>query len=165
MLIVNEGWEEEWVFYAGRWYKSSWHLPDEVFAAYQELATERQRRLATAADDFVDMRAQARFLYQRSWAQVMQSLGLSFSVAAAILTSHTRRNPAKEPPRGYGQWRGGKDVLSIVIVNTFLDIKGKYWQGNGKAILAQATAKNKARFFKECGDKVKREISAARRVT
>lgn len=163
-LIHNEQ-EEDWIYYGGKWYNGAWDLPSDVYAAYQELWQERQRRLSTAQGEFVDERKQARFLYQRSWWQVMQSLGLSASVAAAISASRTRRKPAKEPSRGYGQWRGGKNVLTILIVNTFLDVKGKYWQGNGKAILAQATAKNKTRFFKECGDKVKREIATARRVT
>lgn len=164
-LIHNEGFEEDWIFYAGKWYKGSWHLPDEVYAAYQELTAERERRLSTAADDFVDARAQARFLYQLSWAQVAQSLGLSLAVAAAILASYTRRKPAKAPPRGYGQWRGGKGVLSVAIFNPFLYAKGKYWDGNGRAILATATAKNLPRFNREVQDKVKREIEAARRVT
>jgi hypothetical protein len=161
-LIVNDA-GEEWIYAFGKWHNAAWHLRDEVWGIYMDLSQERMRRVATMQSDFVNGRAQARFLYQRSWWQVAQSLGLALSVAAAIIESHSRRKPRKEPPKAYGQWRGGKNVLAVVIVNPFLEIAGKYWRGNGKAILAQATAKNRARFYKECSDKVKREISAARR--
>jgi hypothetical protein len=160
-LIVNEQ-GESWVFVDDKWYNSEWRLPARVFAAFSELNEERNRRIQTTQAQFINERKQARFLYQRSWWQVAQSLGLTISVAAAVVASHTRRKPAKEPMKAYGQWRGGGRVLSVVIVNKFLDAVGKYWKGNGKAILAQATARNRARFLKECEDKVKREISAAR---
>lgn len=155
---------EEWIYNAGKWYRSDWHLPDEVFAAYQALAEERARRMATVESEFISNRLQARWLYQRSWWQVAKSLGIALGVAAQIIASHTRRKPAKEPPKGYGQWRGGKSVLSVTIRNPFLDTAGRYWNGNGQQILAQATAKNLPRFQKEVNDKIKRDISAARQI-
>ena len=161
-LIINDK-GEEWIYFDAKWYKSEWHLPSPVFAAYSELSIERNRRMQTIQAQFVEERKQARFLYQRSWYQVAQSLGLAISVAAAIIASHTRKKPAKEPPRASGQWRGGGRVLSVLIQNPFLDELGKYWKGNGKQILAQATAKNRPQFHKECQDKIKREIAAARR--
>ncbi len=162
-LRVND-MGEEWIHANGKWYRSDWHLPDEVYAAYQQLAEERARRMSTLESEFIANRLQARWLYQRSWWQVAKSLGIALSVAAQIIASHTRRKPAKEPPKGYGQWRGGKSVLSVVIRNPFLDAAGRYWNGNGQQILAQSTAKNLPRFQKEVNDKIKREISAARQV-
>lgn len=160
-LIVNEQ-GQHWVFSNGKWYNAEWKLPSDVFADYSQLSEERDRRMQTVQSDFINERKQARFLYQRSWWQVGQSLGLAVAVVAGVISSHTRK--AKEPPRAYGQWRGGGKVLSAAIFNTFLDVVTKYWpKGNGKQILAQATAKNRARFIKECEDKTKRAISAARR--
>lgn len=160
-LIVNER-DEEWIYAYGKWYRSDWNLKDEIWAAYQMLAQERARRMRTAESDFVNARAQARWLYRKSWWQVAMSLGLALSVAAAIIDSRTRKKPPKEPHRAYGQWRGGKTVLSVTVFNPFLDIPTKYWKGNGKNILAQATAKHRPRFIKECEDKMKRAISKAR---
>jgi len=162
MLIVKD--EGEFLYCFGKWYRPDVHkLRDDIWAMYEMLMQERNRRMATSQSDFVNGRSQARFLYQRSWWQVAQSLGLAMAVSAAIISSKTRKKPAKEPHKAYGQWRGGKTVLSVVILNPFLDIAGKYWKGNGKAILAQATAKHRASFHKEVEDKIKREISAARR--
>lgn len=162
-LIVNDQ-GQPWVYMGGKWYLATNNMPPQVYGAYQQLNAERNRRIQTTQSDFVAQRKQARFLYQRSWWQVGQSLGLVVSVAAAVIASHTRRKPAKEPPKSYGQWRGGTKVLSVVIFNRFLDIVTKYWpSGNGKQILAQSNAKNLPRLRKECADKVKREISAARR--
>lgn len=160
-LIVNDQ-GQAWIFYAGKWYNAEWRLPAEVFVAYEELNQERERRLETSQSDFIEGRKQARFLYQKSWFQVAQSLGISVPAGSQILISHSRHEPKKEPPRGYGQWRGGQQVLSIAVYNPFLDIETRYWIGNGKQILAQATAKNRARFYKDVEDKTKRMISAAR---
>lgn len=162
-LIVNDT-GEHWIYVNEKWYNGEWHLPDEVYAAYQELLIERERRMQTSRSEFINERKQARFLYRRSWYQVAQSLGLALSVGAAIINSRTRKKPPKEPPKAYGQWRGGAKVLSVVIRNVFLDIRTKYWNGNGKQILAQAQAKNRAAFIKACSDKAKREISAARQI-
>lgn len=153
---------EPWIYFASKWYNGNWHLPDEVYAAYMGLNDERERRLSTIETEFIAERKQARLLYQKSWTQVGNSLGLSVKSSASILASHSRHEPKKEPSRAHGQWRGGKTALSVVIMNPFLDQKGRYWKGNGKQILAQATAKNKPRFLKSVEDKVKRKISAAR---
>lgn len=163
-LIVNER-DEEWLYVSGKWYRADWNLNGEVWGAYQELSQERARRMQIAQSDFVNARAQARWLYRKSWWQVAQSLGLAMSVAAAIIDSRTRKQPPREPHKAYGQWRGGGAVLSVVIINPFLDIKTKYWRGNGKNILAQSIAKHRARFWKEVNDKVKRETSKARQLS
>jgi len=161
-LIVNEN-GQEFIYYNDKWYRGDWRMPPEVFAAYSMLMEERNRRMQTAQSDFVNERKQARFLYRKSWYQIGQSLGLSIAAPGEVTASHSRKQPAKEPPKAYGQWRGGYRVLSVAIFNPFLDKKTAYWNGNGKQILAQAQAKNRPRFLKECQDKVKREISAARR--
>lgn len=160
-LIVNDQ-GQEWIFYSGKWYNAEWKLSADVFAAYEELNQERERRLETSQSEFIEERKQARFLYQKSWFQVAQSLGISIPVGSQIIISHSRHEPKKEPPKGYGQWRGGHQVLSIVVFNPFLDEETRYWIGNGKQILAQAVAKNRARFYKDVEDKTKRMISAAR---
>lgn len=160
-LIVNDQ-GEEWVYCFGKWHNAEWRLRDEVWSAYQMLAQERARRMQTLERNFIDGRSQARFLYRKTWWQVAESLGIALKVAAAIIDSRTRKKPAKEPHKAWGQWRGGKTVISVVIINPFLDIAGKYWKGNGKQILASAISKHRARFYKECEDKVKREISAVR---
>lgn len=162
-LRVNE-MGEEWIYSSGKWYNAIWRLPDEVWADYSMLSDERNRRMATLESEFIEKRKQARWLYKRSWYQVAVSLGLSITAAAQIISSHTRRKPAVAPPKAYGQWRGGKGVLSVVIRNPFMDEKSRYAPGNGDQILARATAKERPRFLKECNDKVKREISAARQV-
>lgn len=162
-LRVND-MGEEWVYSSGKWYNAVWHLPEDVWAAYQMLSEERMQRMATLESEFIANRVQARWLYKRSWYQVALSLGLSIAASAQIVASRTRRKPAVAPPKAYGQWRGGKSVLSVVIRNPFLEEKGKYNPGNGDQILARATAKNLPRFQKECNDKVKREISAARQI-
>jgi len=163
-LRVNAVTGEAWIFYAGKWYNAAWHLPSEVYAAFGELNAERNRRLSTIEAQFIAQRKQARFLYRKSWWQVAQSLGLSIVVPSDVIESHSRHNPRKEPPRAYGQWRGGQRVLSVVIQNPFLDVPTMYWKGNGKAILAEATARNRAWFNKAVHDKTERNISAARRM-
>ncbi len=160
-LIVNDQ-GNAWVFYAGKWYNAEWRLPAEVFAAFEELNQERERRLETAQGEFIEERKQARFLYQKSWFQVAQSLGISIPAGSHILISHSRHEPKKESPKGYGQWRGGGVALSIVVYNSLLNEETRYWIGNGKQILAQAMAKNRARFYKDVEDKTKRMISVAR---
>lgn len=162
-LIVNEV-GDTWMFFNDNWYKiHEWKLPPQIYGIAQELIAERTRRLSTSQGDFVNMRKQARFLYQRSWWQVAQSLGVAFAVASAIIDSHTRKVPAKAPPKAFGQWRGGLKVLSVVIFNPFLDQVTKYWKGEGKQIRDRAIAKSEPRFIRDCHAKITREIVAARR--
>lgn len=160
-LIVNEQ-GQFWIFYGGKWYNGDHRLPIEVWGAFEELNQERNRRLETTQGDFINERKQARFLYQKSWNQVAQSLGLSIGVSTEVINSHSRANPPREPLRGYGQWRGGQQILSVVIFNPFLDEDGQYWKGNGRQILAQSIAKERVRFYKDVNDKISRLISAAR---
>lgn len=145
-LIVNsEG--EHWLFYGGKWYKASeWNLPGHIYSAYSELIEERNRRLQTTEGEFVTNRLQARSLYKKTWMQCGESIGLSIRSPGRVPISHSRRQPQKEPKRGYAQIRGGSNVLSIVIFNPFLDEETAYWSGNGKLILDAASTMHKAGF-------------------
>lgn len=158
-LIVKDG--VEWLYANGRWWAASyWNLPAEIETIHQELLSERDRRLQTSEGDFIAARAQARFLYQRSWWQAGQSLGINVTgVMPEIIASHSRHNPPEDPPKAYGQWRGGKYILSVVIVNPFLEQESKYKPFSGKDILAQATAQNTPAFLSEVESKLERLIA------
>lgn len=155
-LIVKDG--VHWLYAHGKWWPATYrHLPDEIDSIYQELLSERERRLQTSEGDFIAMRAQARFLYPRSWWQVGQSLSINITGAGAeIRNAHSRHNPPKDPPKAYGQWRGGKYVLSVVIANPFLEEESRYKPWSGKDILAAATQIEKAAFNAEVESKLGR---------
>lgn len=158
-LIVKDG--IEWLYANGRWWAATYrHLPDEIETIHQELLAERDRRLQTSEGDFIAARAQARFLYQRSWWQAGQSLGINVTgVAPEVIASHSRHNPPQDPPKAYGQWRGGKYVISVVIQNPFLEQDSEYKPFSGKAILAQATQIEQPAFMAEVESKLARLIA------
>lgn len=159
MLIVNDA-GEHWLKHNAKWlHANKWTLRPDAWATYQMLLAERDRRMQTSREEFVEGRAQARFLYKKSWTQVARSLGVAIIAAGQILASRTRRKPPKSPPKAYGQWRGGKDVLSASIVNPFLEIKTAYWIGNGKQILAAAIARCRPKFEREIAREVERRLS------
>lgn len=113
---------------------------------------------------FIEERAQARFLYRRSWMQVCASARLRVSVSPAVSRAVTRRrNPVAQPPRGYAQWRGGAKVLSLVIFNPFLNIPSRYKTFNAQTILDRAMAVHRPAFKKAAANRVRREIYAASR--
>lgn len=161
-LRVNSNNGQHWLFSGGKWYLASeWKLPPNQWAQYQALEQERNRRMQKPRGQFISERAQARFLYRKSWLQVGQSLGLRMRSTGQVANSHTRRKPPKEPPRGYGQWRGGRNVLSAVVYNPFLEIPSRYKQFSGRAILAAAQAKNAPRFLRATEAKMKRTLANA----
>lgn len=162
-MIVNEN-GVKLVAMNGRWYAPEFHhCPDEVQAAFLELNAERERRLQTAEKDFIDARKQARFLYQKSWWQVMQSLGIAVSIASQIIASVTRRWPMVSPPKAYGQIRGGKDTISVVVYNPFLEQDSRYKPFSGRVILSSAIARHKPEFVRKVENKVRRLIYAAKK--
>ena len=119
-LVVKGG--KEFLFVGGKWYRpDKWKLPNDVYAVYQQLNNERQRRIQTPRTQFIKDRMQARFLYRKSWTQVGASIGLNVRGAANVSQSLTRRKPPDEPPKGYAQIRGGKKVFNIVVYNPFLN--------------------------------------------
>lgn len=154
-LIVKD--DVHWLYAQGRWWPASFReLPSDIQAIHDELNSERERRLETSEGDFIAMRAQARFLYRRSWWEAGQSIGLSISVDQAVIDSHSRHNPPANPPKAYAQWRGGKNVLSVVIFNPFLETESRYKPFSGKAILLQATEINRPRFDADLSVKLAR---------
>lgn len=163
-LIVRD--DVYWLYANGKWWPASYRaLPAEIDAVLQDLVQERERRLETSVSDFVAERAQARFLYRKSWWQVSTSIGTPISVSSDMKESHSRpyHLPSGDPPRGYGQWRGGKHVLSVTVWNPFLQRPTKYWrEKSGKEILAQASAENYPRFMGEVSAKLGKILQGAK---
>ncbi len=119
---------------------------------------------SVSQERFVKERAQARFLYRKSWKQCADSAKLRISVSAQVANSVTRRrNPVVQPPRGYAQWRGGGEALSLVIYNPFLEQKSDYKKFTGVDILKRATAMNQAKFKRDIDNRIRRAIYAASR--
>lgn len=156
------------VFMGGKWYRPDLHkVPAQVWSAYIELMAERHRRVQTSEQDFVEYRAQARFLYRKSWWQIGLSLNLPVLASANAQDSVTRRrNPTVIPPKGYGVARGGERVISYAIFNPFLaqqNAESRYAQFSAQDILAAAGKKNKPAFLRAVENHVKRQIRAARK--
>lgn len=145
LRVSNSG--THWVYHGTRWYNvTDWHVPDDVWGAYQELLQERARRMQTQERKFIQERAQARFLYKKSWTQIGDSLGFGVQAGGHIKSSYTRRKPAKEPPRAYGQIRGGKQVLSVAIYNPLLTTPSRYIKFDASDILREATMQHREQF-------------------
>lgn len=158
-LIVKP--DAHWLYAGGKWYAATYrHIPDDIQAIYDQLLTEHFRRLATPEGAFITERMQARYLYRKSWWQVAQSLGIEVKGGPQITTAHSRHNPRKEPPRAFGQWHGGKDVLSISVQNKFLEIESRYKPFSGKAILAGAINLHQARFLSDVEKKLNKLVAA-----
>lgn len=154
-----------WLYAGGKWYKASeWNLPPNVYSAYQDLLAERNRRIRTSRRSFVGNRKQARFLYRKSWMQVARSLDVPIVVSGQVSRAHTRRKPAKEPPRGYGQWRGGKVRLTAVIYNPFLQEPSRYKPFTGRQILRTAIARNRLRFNRTLSSRLRATVAYASRL-
>ena len=151
-LIVSEG--KHWLLCGGKWYLANeWHLEPHIFAAYSMLLNEHFRRASTPRDAFVNEREQASNLYRRSWWQAAQSLGLTVAVGAAIIASHTRRKPAKAPPKGYGIWRGGLHVISVIVRNPMCDANSRWKTFTAASIYNPAVAKYRPAYERECAKK------------
>lgn len=155
-LIVNKN-DEHWVYYNGSWYHANlWRLNAEVSGIYDDLLRERERRMQTGEQQFIDGRMQARFLFKRSWWEIGQSVGIDVACSPDVKQSHTRRAPPLNPPRGYAQKRGGKSVFSIVVRNPFLDQTSpgghaplsteQYKPFSGEAIIGTAMDKHRPAF-------------------
>ena len=110
---------------------------------------------------FIKERAQARFLYRKSWMQCAESAGLNIRVSPAVSGAVTRRRPPVNPPRGYAQWRGGNGVLSLIIRNPFLNIPSKYKTFNPATILNAAIVKHRPEFLRYVRNHIRRSIYAA----
>lgn len=162
-LIVTET-GEQWMFANDKWWRpDQWQLPDEIWGIYEALRAERDRRLRTSEEDFIRNRAQARFLYKRSWYEIGISAGLNIPCSDAVKNARTRRKPPVNPPRGYVQKRGGKGTYSIVVYNPFLNqsIRSRYGPGNPEQIINQAMAENRSAFDERVA---KRQTAAILRI-
>ena len=155
-LVVRD--DVYWLYANGRWWAASYRkLPEEISAILETLVDERERRMETSVSEFVNQRAQARFLYRKSWWQVSTSAGTPIAAASEMQHAHSRpyHDPSSDPPRGYAQWRGGKHVLSLVVYNPFLMRPTKYFRGqSGKEILAEAVKINYPAFMGEVSSKL-----------
>lgn len=153
-LIVNER-DEHWIYCDGKWYRGEWHLPDHVYAAYQDLLSERIRRMRTDRQSFINSRSQARLLYKKSWWQVGRSIGLNIPCGASP-QSYSRHNPPKEPPKGYAQLRGGKQKLTLDMRNPFLEQPSRYKSFTGRQIIQEAANRHRAQFEAATGKHVRK---------
>lgn len=168
-LIVKDD-DTQWLYREGRWYRPDiWQLPDDVWNDYEVLNRERERRMETSQSEFIDMRGQSRFLFRKSWWEIGVSAGVSVACPAEVRNGTTRRRkPPLNPPKGYAQARGGKDVYSIVIRNPFLDETSsgghtplateQYKKFNGQEIIGRAMAQHRPAFEKEIAKRTKTSI-------
>ena len=132
---------QHWLFYHGKWLNAKeWRLSDDAFAAYVELLAEHERRKETAQATFIRERAQARFLYRRSWTEAADDLGVTLNVAQQTRASRTRRKPPEAPPKATGRITGGAKTMTVQISNPFLEQESRYKDFIGKPILAAAMA-------------------------
>lgn len=148
--------DKVWVYSNDKWYLATNYMPAEVWAQFQALNSERDRRMSTERGEFIAERAQARFLYKKSWYQVAESLGVPIRSAQSVATSHSRHNPPKEPDRGYGQLRGGERVLTCVIYNPFLSEESAYKEWDGADIIRNAMEVQRPVFNRAVDRKLKR---------
>lgn len=158
-LRVRDG--KHWLLSGGNWYLANMRrIPDAAQSDYQMLLAERERRMQTTRNRFISQRSQARFLYRKSWSQCAQSLRVPHKASGQALSSETRRKPPVNPPRGYGQWRGGKNTLSAVIYNPFLEQPSRYITFNSRAILANAKAASSTNFKRDIERHLRNRITA-----
>jgi hypothetical protein len=146
-----------WLYCSGKWYRpNSWNVPDNVWQVFETLLAEHLRRMDTPKTEFIAHRAQARFLYKKSWTQCGESLGLKVIAPQAVHASETRRDPPKNPPRGYAQIRGGQQVISVVIYNPFINDDSRYRDWDGAQIISDALQKHGPSFLKQVEKHIQR---------
>lgn len=158
--LVVKG-NDTWLFFNGKWYKPlEWKVSAEVWSVFNQLKAERDRRLQTSRADFIAHRAQARFLYKKSWVQVGASIGLDVRAPQNVLKSLTRREPPKDPDKGYAQIRVGKTVLSVVIYNPFVQEQTAYWQNDGSVYILDAMNQHRSNFNAQVKRHIERVLYA-----
>lgn len=164
--LIVKGDGSQWLFFHNKWYRpDQWIIPDEAYAAYQELVIERERRLEADRDEFIAFRSQARNLYKKSWWEIGQSVGIEVPCSAQVKSAVSRRTKSQlkrghrqNPTKGYAQQRGGKGIYSIVVYNPFLEEQSQYKLFSGKQIIAEAMQKHQAVFDKRVADKQTKAI-------
>ena len=104
---------------------------------------------------FLAGRAPARFLYRASWGQLARSIGLTIPESQQVKNARTRRKPEVQPPRAYGQIRGGKRAFSVVMFNPFLAIPSRYKDFTGEEIISEAQKKHERQFRRQVNKRLK----------
>lgn len=146
VLIFNDK-NEQWMRMDGVWYRPDiWEIPENVYAVYQQLLSERMRRDEVGKQEFIKERAQARYLPKRSWWEIGQSAGVNVRASQSVIASHSRHNPPKAPPKGYVRRVGGKNTFSIVVYNPFLEQQSRYKFVSGKQLIENAMNANRPRY-------------------
>ena len=137
-----------WLYYRGKWLNAKdWRISDDAFAAYSRLLIEHERRKQTAQATFIRERAQARFLYRRSWTEAADDLGVALNVAQSTRAARTRKRPAVNPPKASATLRGNSAHLRVQITNPFLQETGKkYRQFFGSDIIAAAMTQHRGAY-------------------
>lgn len=171
-LIVKDD-DSQWLYRGGKWYRPDiWQLPDDAWIDYEALNSERERRMQTSQSEFIEVRGRARFLFRKSWWEIGASAGVSVACPAEVRNAQTRRRkPPLNPPKGYAQSRGGKDVYSIVVRNPFLaQVSGgghtplateQYKPFDGQQIIGRAMDQHRAAFEKDVAKRSKSLILGA----
>jgi hypothetical protein len=150
--VKDGGWA---IYCGGKWYSSKWKLPPHVFAAFNSLMAERERRLRTEEKKFINDRAQARFLYKKSWTQAAESLGVSLSTSGNVKKSVTRRKPPEDPARAYARRFSRDSSYTISISNPFLEQHSEYKPFSGIAIFHSAAVRHQRVFMREVSRKLR----------
>lgn len=109
---------------------------------------------------FLASRAPARFLYRATWGQLARSIGLEIPESEGVKNAKTRRDPAENPPKAYGQLRGGLRVFTVAMFNPFLDIPSRYKKFTGKEIIRDAQKKHEDQFNRNLRKRMKRILYA-----
>jgi len=158
-LIVEED-GTHLLYLSGKWFNATrWTLTGAALAAYTMLNSERQRRMQVSQGKFINDRKQARTLYAKQWVEAGHSLGLPVSASNEVTAAVTRRKPAKAPPRGYGQRRGGKNVLTYVIYTPLIGIPSRYKTFTAREIITAAEARNRKAYNVSLEKHLKREVA------
>ena len=160
-LRIDPRTKKHWLYFSGKWWNASeWKLPANAFAAYGPLLAEHQRRITTTQATFIRERAQARFLYRKTWSETAESLGLQVSTSANVREAHTRHDPPKAPPRGYGDHQGGDKVFTVSIYNPLLKQPSRYKDFDGVEIMGRAIARHKGEYERSVRARIRQLATA-----
>lgn len=154
---------QHWLFFRGKWLNAKeWRISDEAFAAYAGLLAESERRKRTSQSKFIKDRAQARFLYRKSWIGAADDLGVTLNVAQSTRASRSRRNPPKTPTRATGRVTGNASALSVQISNPFLEEPSRYKDFTGRPIIAAAMNSHRDAYNRSVKRRMSQITKAAR---
>ena len=146
-LRIDPRSKKHWLYFSGKWWNASeWNLPSQAWAAYGPLLAEHERRKATLQTTFIRERAQARFLYRKSWSQAAESLGKQISTSSDVRKAESRRKPKQNPPRAFAWFTSNGKELMVQVTNPFLKIHSRYKDFDGEEIMAQSSAQHEGAY-------------------